>query len=87
MQSWFHFCNSKVADIERIWNRKLDQPDEPAKPAEPVEEEPTNDDDAIDAIFANFDAKKLKAQGRRNVPHRKSAVTSADSKESSELKE
>ena len=24
MQSWFHFCNDKVAEIERIWNRKLD---------------------------------------------------------------
>ena len=26
MQSWFLFCNEKVAEIEKIWNRKLDQP-------------------------------------------------------------
>ena len=30
MQQWFHFCNSKVAAIEKVWNQKLDKPDEPA---------------------------------------------------------
>ena len=26
LQSWFQFCESKVAVIEKTWNRKLENP-------------------------------------------------------------
>jgi len=33
MQSWFHFCNNKVARIEKVWNQKLDKSEpEPSAP-------------------------------------------------------
>ena len=41
MQGWFHFCNNKVAAIEKVWNQKLDKSEpEPATPS--VEEDPLN---------------------------------------------
>lgn len=33
MQSWFFFCEEKVAVLERTWNRKLDKPEEEPAPA------------------------------------------------------
>lgn len=65
MQSWFHFCNEKVAGIERTWNRKLEQPDQVA---EPVVVEPDTFDDhdkTIEDMFARFNQKKRPATEHR----------------------
>ena len=35
MQSWFHFCEEKVAVLEKTWNRKLEHAgNEPAAAAD-----------------------------------------------------
>lgn len=39
MQSWFHFCNDKVAAIEKIWNQKLDRSEPEPKASEPEEDD------------------------------------------------
>ena len=67
MQSWFHFCNDKVAEIERIWNRKLDQPDAPVVSDAPSSSNDDPHDDAIDAIFKNFNENKARNLGRANT--------------------
>lgn len=39
MQSWFHFCNDKVAAIEKVWNQKLDRSEPEPKAPEPEEDD------------------------------------------------
>ena len=29
MSNWFKFCKEKVDKIEKVWNKKLEDPDEP----------------------------------------------------------
>ena len=60
MQSWFHFCNNKVAAIEKVWNQKLDKSEpEPAtaKPEIPV-------DDHESAIEEMLSKLKMMGPGR-----------------------
>ena len=39
MSNWFKFCKEKVDKIEKVWNKKLEDPDEPVEVSDP-------DDDA-----------------------------------------
>ena len=39
MQSWFQFCDSKVAAIEKVWNQKLDKSEPEPAAAKPEEED------------------------------------------------
>jgi len=51
MQSWFHFCNNKVAAIEKVWNQKLDKSEpEPATP-QPEEDAFENYESTIEAML------------------------------------
>jgi len=42
MGTWFKFCKEKVDKIEKVWNKKLEDPDEPAEADEPSDEEAEN---------------------------------------------
>ena len=67
MQSWFHFCNNKVAAIEKVWNQKLDKSEpEPAaaKPEIPVDDH----ESAIEEMLS-----KLKMMGPGRFSRTKSA--------------
>jgi hypothetical protein len=61
MQSWFHFCEQKVSKIEKVWNRKLEQPEpEVVVPSNVAEQEkPDDHEHAIEEMF-----KKLNHSGR-----------------------
>ena len=39
MQDWFKFCESKVSAIEKIWNRKLENPNNQADKSEETKSE------------------------------------------------
>lgn len=42
MTKWFKFCKDKIDKIERVWNKKLEDPEEPAdEEANTSEEEET----------------------------------------------
>ncbi len=43
-QGWFHFCSNKVASIEKVWSRKLEQP-EVEQPAISDEPQPSANED------------------------------------------
>ena len=43
MQSWFQFCDSKVASIEKTWNRKLENPEQEKPAPEPEFSDPFAD--------------------------------------------
>ena len=43
-QGWFHFCQTNVAAIEKVWTRKLEQPEE-QQPAMSDVPEPSNNED------------------------------------------
>ena len=68
MQSWFQFCESKVAGIEKTWNRKLEQsePDPPAQAEEPQQEEEFDHEATIEAMFANFNPRNLGPRGKQD---------------------
>lgn len=64
LQSWFHFCDKKVAAIERTWNRKLENAgQEPAASSAGQEKDEAETDESheqtIENMFANFDANKI----------------------------
>ena len=68
MQGWFHFCNEKVAAIEKVWNQKLDKSDPEPPAAKP--DEPAKDDheQAIEEML-----NKLKMNGPNRFVRVKSA--------------
>lgn len=43
MQDWFKFCEQKIAKIEKIWNRKLENPQGQAAPIADEEDEETKE--------------------------------------------
>ena len=43
MSNWFKFCKEKVDKIEKVWNKKLEDPDEPADdPSDPEDDTENN---------------------------------------------
>ena len=75
MQGWFQFCTDKVDKIEKVWNRKLENPEptvpEPMKPDDFI---PHNDEDhekTIEDMFSNFNPnllmKRTNSQGRASL--------------------
>ena len=60
MQGWFHFCNDTVDKIEKVWNRKLDQPNAPVSTVADVEKKTENEkadeqeQDTIEVILAKL---------------------------------
>ena len=67
MSNWFKFCKEKVDKIEKVWNKKLEDPDEPAdEPSDPeeneetkkIEEEKDQYERQLQEMFANFGKNK-----------------------------
>ena len=60
MQVWFHFCENKVAAIEKTWNRKLENPNIDPEPVEDQNKtEGDEHEDVINDLFKNLDKKNL----------------------------
>ena len=62
MQVWFHFCEKKVASIEKTWNRKLENPDVDPDPVEDDSNkngEGDDHEDVINDMFKNLEKKNL----------------------------
>ena len=60
LQTWFKFCEEKVGSIEKIWNRKLENPNA-NEPVQDSEDDQFNDltEQTIDQMFKNFQQNRL----------------------------
>ena len=65
MQDWFKFCESKVSQIEKIWNRKLEFPNNQADKSEETKE----DDQELEWLGKfNFQEKLRKNSAKSQGP-------------------
>ncbi len=55
-QGWFHFCSTKVAAIEKVWTRKLEQPevDQPAISDEPQQSTTDDHEQTIESMLSKI---------------------------------
>ena len=44
MTKWFKFCKDKIDKIERVWNKKLEDPEEPVEEEAHSSEEETEEE-------------------------------------------
>lgn len=66
MSTWFKFCKQKVDKIEKVWNKKLEDPDDPNstgdEPSDPedkegdkrIQDEKDQYEQQLQEMFANF---------------------------------
>ena len=66
MSNWFKFCKEKVYKIEKVWNKKLEDPDDPNstgdEPSDPedkegdkkIQDEKDQYEQQLQEMFANF---------------------------------
>lgn len=55
LQSWFKFCSEKVDKIQKVWDRKLENPEPENEPVEaPKAEEEQDHEQIIEDMFTNF---------------------------------
>ena len=68
MNKWFKFCKDKIEKIEKVWNKKLEDESvvesdkEPSNDSE--EQEKKEYEEELAKMFANFQEKTAKKDGR-----------------------
>lgn len=70
MQSWFHFCESKVAALEKTWNRKLEksEADETQNANSTKPEAEDDHEQRIENIFMNFKPPRERRRANTEQP-------------------
>ncbi len=75
-QGWFHFCQTNVAAIEKVWTRKLEQPevDQPAISDEPQQSATDDQELTIESMLS-----KISKGGRAGRANSARPASGADS--------
>ena len=71
MQHWFRFCTEKVNKIEKVWNRKLDEPEKEDVDSDHAAHDDEGDEheNTIEKMLSNFEnARQNRAQSAQRAP-------------------